>query len=166
MTMRILCTTFVVVALITCGHAARVGASGSLFESIRRDDLAAVAATATSPALNAPDDSGTTPLMHAVLYARPAVVTLLLDRGAAVNTANSFGSTALMWAGPRTEIVRLLLARGADGNARASDGATARVVVGRVGNVEAMQAMVAAGADMKSPAARTGLLTAVYVLQR
>ena len=115
--------------------------------------------------MNTPDDTGTTPLMYAVLYSRPAIVELLLGRGAAVNAANKFGSTALMWAAPRTPLVRVLLSRGADVNAAATDGTTPVVVAARVGNVEAMQAMVAAGAEMKSATIRTGLLTAAFVSQ-
>src|SRR3954470_7681737 len=141
-------------ALLTAaafGRPVPVAATGSLFAALRRDDPAAVAAAAAHAGVNTPDDTGATPLMHAVLYARPAVVELLLDRGAAVNAANAFGSTALMWAAPRTAMVRVLLSRGADVNTTASDGTTALVVAARVGNVEAMEALIAAGADFKSP---------------
>lgn len=145
------------------GSPVSAGASGSLFDALRRDDTAALAAAVTVAAdVNTPDETGTTPLMYAVLYARPAIVELLLDRGAVVNAANSYGSTALMWAAPRTPLVRILLSRGADVNAKASDGTTPLVVAGRVGNVEAMQAMIASGADTKSPGTRTLLLTAAY----
>ena len=168
--MRFTVTSFFFVgALLTVftGTSIPAGAAATLFESLRSDDPVAVAAAATAAGdVNTPDDTGTTPLMYAVLYSRPAIVELLLDRGAAVSAANMFGSTALMWAASRTPIVRLLLSCGADVNAKASDGTTALVVAARVGNVEAMQAMVAAGADMKAPTTRTGLLTAVYMFQR
>jgi ankyrin repeat protein len=164
--MRTLRIAFVVAALLTCGHVGHLTASGSLFDAIRRDDPSAVAAAANGPALDTVDDSGTTPLMYAVLYARPEVVALLLDRGAAVNAANSFGATALMWAAPRTQIVRLLLGRGAAVDAAASDGTTAVVVAARVGNIDAMRALVAARADLSKPATRTNLLTAAFASRR
>lgn len=151
------------VAALVGGGATPIAAHGSLLNAVRRDDVAAVAAAAAdAAAVNAPDDSGATPLMYAVLYSRPAVVDLLLERGAALNAANQFGSTALMWAAPRTPIVKTLLAHGADVNAKASDATTPVVVAARAGNVESMQAMVAAGADLQSPATRRKLLTAAY----
>jgi ankyrin repeat protein len=150
-------------AAFAFGGAIRVAAHGSLLDAVRRDDAAAVAATATDPAVvNAPDDTGATPLMYAVLYSRPAIVNLLIDRGAAVDGTNRFGSTALMWAAARTPIVKTLLAHGADVNAKASDGTTPIVVAARVRNIEAMQAMIAAGADMRSTQTRRKLLTAAY----
>jgi ankyrin repeat protein len=165
--MRSTFTFFSLAALLTtivAGSPVSVAVSESLLDALRRDDPAAVAAAATAAGdVNAPDETGTTALMCAVLYSRPAVIELLLDRGAAVNAANKYGSTALMWAAPRTAVVRILLARGADVNARASDGTTPLVVAARVGNIEAMKAMVAAGADLKSPPTRTNLLTAAYV---
>jgi ankyrin repeat protein len=160
--MRTLLTGSIIVALIASGHPGRLLASGSLFDAIRRDDPAAVAALARDPALNAADESGTTPLMYAVLYARPDVVALLLDRGAAVNSANKYGSTALMWAAPRTALVRLLLSRGATVDRKASDGTTAVVVAARVGNVDAMRALVSTRADVSDPVTRTLLLTAAF----
>jgi ankyrin repeat protein len=165
--MRTPFTIVCLATLVTSGYAARVAASDPpLLDAIRGDDLAAVTAAAVDPALTAADQDGTTPLMRAVLYARPAAIALLLDRGAAVNAANRFGATALMWAAPRTEIVRLLLARGADVNARASDGSTAVAVAARLGNIETMRALVAGGADLSSAVTRSHLLTAAYVAPR
>jgi ankyrin repeat protein len=153
----------ILLASFVSGRETPVPPADSLFEAVRSDNPAAVAAAAARTAVvNASDNSGTTPLMYAVLYARPSVVELLLDRGAAPDAANTFGSTALMWAAPRTPVVRMLLARGANVNAAASDGTTPLVVAARIGNIDAMQAMIAAGADVKSPATRTLLLTAAY----
>jgi len=158
---------FSATALLTAvvfGRAIPIEAHSSLFDALRRDDPAAVASATTDPAVvNARDESGATPLMYAVLYSRSAIVELLLDRGAAANAVNTFGSTALMWAAPRTPIVKVLLAHGADVNAKASDGTTPLVVAARVGNVEAMRQMIAAGADIRSPEMRRDLLTAAYL---
>src|SRR2546428_2248209 len=64
---------------------------------------------------------GETALMTATRTGKPDAVTLLLDRGAAVNAKESVrGQTALMWAvlENHPDVVKLLLARGADVNAQ------------------------------------------------
>ena len=129
-------------AVLTAGSSTPAAGDAALLEALRRDDPLAVAAATGTDTINAPDDTGATPLMHAVIYSRPAIVEQLLDRGANVNAANAFGSTALMWAAPRTAIVRMLVARGAAVNAKASDGTTAIVVAARVGNLETMNALI------------------------
>src|SRR5262249_37640565 len=57
-------------------------------------------------------------LLTAVEKSEAAAVAALLDGGADVNGANSYGLTALFMAADRanTELVKLLLARGADPN--------------------------------------------------
>lgn len=148
------------------GAPAPVG-SDALFDAIRRDDIpAATAALAAGADVNAPDATGATPLMHAVLYAQPRLVAVLLDHGAAANAANAVGASALMWAAPRTDIVRLLLGRGADVRARAANGTTALVVATRVANLESMRVLVEAGADVTSTDQRGQLLTAAYTMPR
>src|SRR5262245_4034745 len=154
---------FSVVGALGAAPPVFTAAGGSLVDALRRNDRADIAAAAVHGDVNAADENGTPALMHAGVYARLESVALLIDRGANVNAANGFGSTALMWAAPRTPIVRLLLARGADVTAKASDGTTALLVAARVGNVESMRLMVAAGADLGSHAARTSLLTAAYL---
>ena len=67
--------------------------------------------------MNARGDLGYTPLHNAAFWdADPAVIELLLDRGADINAVSDFGYTALQTAtngfgGP--EMVELLLERGA-----------------------------------------------------
>jgi N-acyl-D-amino-acid deacylase len=75
--------------------------------------------------VNARDDDGSTPLMHAALNGDPNTVKLLLERGANPNLANYEGATALLWAVDDLNKVKLLLAAGADVNAKAKHGATA-----------------------------------------
>ena len=142
----------------------RASAGGTLFEAIRNDDVNAVRSVIGQGAdVKAPDDTGATPLMYAALYAGPECLQALLDRGALVNTANNYGSTPLMWAATANAAnVRLLLDRGADVNAAAKDGVTALAAAARLNNTAAMRLLLAAGADIKTPATRTNLLTAAY----
>lgn len=62
------------------------------------------------------NQAGWTPLHYAATGPEPAIVRLLLDRGATVDTASPNGNTALMMAARygKEESVMLLLARGAD----------------------------------------------------
>lgn len=141
----------------------RAIATGSFFEAIRSNDLAAVKALVADGAkVKASDDTGATSLMYAALYAGPEVVTWLIDNGASINTANTYGATPLMWAVTTPANVRLLVNRGADVNARVGDGVTALVAAARFGNVDSMRLLMAAGADTKARDTRTNLLTAAY----
>jgi ankyrin repeat protein len=75
----------------------------------------------------APPKAGSSPLMFACSMERLEVVKVLLDRGAAVNLADSNGDTAIAVAAAlnRPDIVRLLLAAGADKNIRNRSGKSA-----------------------------------------
>lgn len=162
--MRFSFVSFITVTLIaTIGTATTPAAGpGPLFDAIRLDDPAAVAASAVQSEINGPDETGATPLMHAVIYARPAIADLLLARGADVNAANKYGSTALMWAAARTDLVKLLLSRGANVHAAASDGTTAFEAAARLRNFESMDALIAAGANLKDPVVRRRLLRVAF----
>jgi uncharacterized protein len=73
------------------------------------------------------DDWDATPLQHAILERQPAVVGLLLDRGADLNRGAGPGSLApLLLAAGDTDptILRLLLAHGADPTVEDENGAT------------------------------------------
>jgi ankyrin repeat protein len=146
--------------------AAPIGLSAAddrLVDAIRKNDRAAVAALIGAGAdVNAADASGVTPLMYAGLLADTDVVGELLKGGAAVNARGASGATALLWSLRRTPTVQLLLARGAAVDAAAANGWTALSVAVRLGNVEAMRLLIAAGADTSSPVSRKLLLTAAY----
>ena len=74
--------------------------------------------------IRAGDRAGSTPLHHAAGFGTPAMVKLLVDRGADVNAGNKRKSTPLFWALPDETKVRLLIEHGADVNGKTIDGRT------------------------------------------
>jgi len=95
-----------------------VGDLASTLTATYRKDLAALAELTPDEA-NARDEDGRTPLMHAALAedADPAVVTLLIERGADVNAVDDQrGWSALQFAAQsqKASVVRALLDAGAE----------------------------------------------------
>lgn len=96
-----------------------------LFIAIRSGDAKAVKAQLRDPALkDAPDSSGRTPLIYAVMTAGLPAMRALLDAGANVNAATPDGLTALHVAAFGLEKTRLLLEKGANPNAASKNGET------------------------------------------
>lgn len=96
-----------------------------LFTAIRSGDAKALKAQLRDPALkDAPDPSGRTPLIYAVMSAGLPVLRTLLDAGADPNAATPDGVTALHVAAFDLEKTRLLLAKGANPNAATKSGET------------------------------------------
>ena len=97
--------------------------------------------------VNAKDDNGSTPLMHAALNSKtPEIVNLLIEAGADVNAKDDTGKTPLMDAARYSsspEIVTLLIEAGADVNAKADNG---RTPLSRATNIEIIKLLKAAGA--------------------
>ena len=93
---------------------------------------------------------GMTPLMHAAVSGSLDAMTLLLDKGASVNAANSAGSTALMMSVTDIDKVSLLLERGADVNAATKRGRTALLLAAMSDNSAGIvRLLMAKGADPK-----------------
>lgn len=145
-------------------HSTAEAADRGLLEAIRNGDVQAVRASLQAGAdPNTRDNTGTTALMQAVIYASRECVQWLLDRGANVNAANGYGSTALMWSAGDATTLGLLIERGAAVNAKATDGTTALVVAARHGNVDSMRLLLARGADARlSPNVLEELLRLAY----
>ncbi len=103
---------------------------------------------ATPDLINATDAAGSTLLHHAAGFGTLDTVTLLLERGAAVNAANRRRSTPLHWAIHDEAKVRLLLARGASINAKQIEGRTPVFLAATLGNGnKILQLLLEKGAD-------------------
>ncbi len=147
----------IIVVLMLFGTVVGAQDAGSLsdefYASIRADDVARLEKLLKSGANpNVPDPrGGATPLMYAAAVGSPEAMRLLLDNGATVNSPNSAGATALMWAVTEPEKVRLLLARGADVKAASQRGRTALLLAARSdGSAAVVRMLMAAGADPKA----------------
>lgn len=94
---------------------------------------------------------GTTPLMHAAASGSVGAMTLLLDKGASVNAADTAGVTALMISVTDIDKVGLLLARGADVNAATKRGRTALLLAAMSDHSAGIvRLLMAKGADVKA----------------
>ena len=140
------------------------------------DKLIAAGADPNAPLLSSKE----TPLMVASRTGKPEAVKLLLDRGAKTDAVEALrGTTALMWAAEQghADVIKLLASRGADlaakssvvvpktgrGNGDGDDenvalgipigGMTALVFAAREGQLEAVKALIDAGANVNQPAA-------------
>ena len=124
-------------------------AQEKLFSAIRRDDLTEVRRMLASDIdVNATDQFGETPLMHAALHAGPEVLQRLLNHGADPNQANDAGATALMRATADRGKMRLLIGAGAHVDERSKLGRTALLIAARRPGAEgAVRDLIAAGAD-------------------
>ena len=78
------------------------------------------------------------PIVQAAITCDPSELKTLLDQGSDINTADSSGETALMWAVKRgcVESVRLLLSRGANANLTTRAGVSALALARKSQNVE------------------------------
>ena len=122
-------------------------------EALRKGDRKTVETLvgADRALVNKPRADGTTPLMVAALYSEPAVVRLLLDRGADPNLKNDAGATALMWALEDLEKTRLLVDHGADVNALSGDGRTPLMIAAnQFGAAPVVQLLLDHGANAKA----------------
>jgi len=100
---------------------------------------------------NSANPGGETALMTAARTGKLDAVTLLLDKGAAVNAKEPAQSqTALMWAAAERHpnVVSALIALHADLKARSRDGFTAIHFAARVGDLETIKLLLAAGVDV------------------
>ena len=100
---------------------------------------------------NTPIATGETPLMTCAKTGNADAVRLLIEYGAAVNAKEPAQSqTALMWAAAErhANVVSALIAAHADLKSRSKDGFTAIHFAARVGDLETIQLLLAAGVDV------------------
>jgi ankyrin repeat protein len=119
--------------LLAAGHKADEGGDSwtALIWASRSGSIEAINLLLDSGAdVNLPGSTGdnwdATPLQHAILQRQPAVVRLLLDRGADLNRGAGGSLTPLFLAAGDTDpaILKLLLAHGADPTVEDENGAT------------------------------------------
>src|SRR5690348_1892755 len=105
---------------------------------------------------NEPEPDGTTPLMRAIHGRMPNTAQMLIDAGADVRKANSYGVTALYIAARAGASVapRRLLAAGADANAALpASGETVLMTAAKAGNANVVRALLTGGVEGVSLAA-------------
>lgn len=114
---------------------------------IRRTSLLALLAAA---ALSAAEGGSSSPLHRAAYNEDVAAVKQLIANGAAVNSVNRYGVTALSLAAENgnAAIVEALLAAGANPNAARPGGETPLMSASRAGSLPAVRALLNAGADV------------------
>jgi len=97
---------------------------------------------------NEPEPDGTTPLMRAVHGQMPNTARQLIDAGADVKKANSYGVTALYIAARAGDsaATQMLLAAGADANAALpASGETVLMTAAKAGNPDVVRALLTGG---------------------
>ncbi|MGD0297114.1 MAG: ankyrin repeat domain-containing protein [Bryobacteraceae bacterium] len=112
---------------------------------------------ASDPALiNNYSHDGWTPLHLTAFFAQPAVVELLLARGADANARAKNGTTNMPLhagaAGRNLDVVRALVEQGADVNARQEGGFTALHSAALNGDLEIARLLISHGADVQARA--------------
>jgi enediyne biosynthesis protein E4 len=120
------------------------------FRAVRANDLEA-AQLALNDGINVKttDRWGNTALIFAVhATENPALVNLLLKRGAEVNAGNHQGETALMYVASKgqTGLVKILLENGADVNRKNIQGSTALTLAESAGHTSVVRLLRSAGA--------------------
>src|SRR5688572_29699144 len=99
---------------------------------------------------NEPEPDGTTPLMRAVHGQMPNTARLLIDSGADVKKANSYGVTALYIAARAGDsaATQMLLAAGADANAALpASGETVLMTAAKAGDADVVRALLTGGIE-------------------
>jgi ankyrin repeat protein len=127
------------------------------FVAVRSNDIRLISKLVRTPAeanrrlpTSPGQNSGATLLMQAAIHGEPALMKLLLDRGADPNLTNPLGATALHWAAGNPAKVALLLKAGADPNAKSNLGRTPLLIAATTpGNSASVRLLLAKGANPK-----------------
>jgi cytohesin len=125
----------------------------TLFEAVKQVDLQGVKDFLAKGAdVNAKDDSGWTPLIHAANRGHNEVAALLIAKGADVNAQNEGGVTTLSFAVSEghKEIAELLIAKGVDVNTKDDSGWTPLYYAAIGGHKEVVELLIAKDANVNA----------------
>jgi len=149
---HLLLTTIAAVLVVGCGP------SMSIHEAAELGNIEAVKQyLADGEDVNANDEFGFTPLLHAASSGHKEIVELLISNGANVNAKGDLGTTPLLWAAinGHKQVVELLIAKGADVMAKRA-GRTPLHWAASNGHKEVVELLIANGADVNDIAGEGG----------
>jgi ankyrin repeat protein len=157
--------------LITLGSVltAADGSVGALFDAVRNDDRAAVAALLNGRTdVNAREEDGATALAWAAMRSNIEIATLLLNRGADPNLTNEQGIGPLYLAitNGSAGLAKLLLEKGADPNMAREDGETALMTATRLGQIDVMKLLLDRGANINAHDGKFGQTALMWAAGR
>ena len=102
--------------------------------------------------INSKDEGGNTPLHIASRYGHTQIVKFLVNKGADVNSKNTYGYTPLLSAcggmNPDINLLKELIAKGADINAQLDRGLTALHFATMSGNIEIISFLIKNGVNL------------------
>jgi ankyrin repeat protein len=151
--MRLHCAGIVLLSIALSAELpmAAQSTASPFYGPIRNNDLAGLRRLVQKSGANTSDSRHITPLMYAAALGSLDAVKLLVEAGAAVNTANDFGATPLMWCAGDLAKVRYLLSKGASVTARSKAGRMPLSIAAAYdGSVEIARLMIEKGADVKA----------------
>ena len=114
------------------------------------DSFASLAELARAPEveLDATDSSGQTALMLAAIKGHAPSVSLLLERGARVDSRQGWTALHYAAAGGHTEVARILILHGANLDARSDNGTTPAMLAARQKQFSTLELLADTGADL------------------
>jgi ankyrin repeat protein len=145
------------------------GLGGALFDAVRNDDRAAVAALLNGRIdVNAREEDGATALAWAAMRSNIEIATLLLNRGANPNLTNEQGIGPLYLAitNGSAGLAKLLLEKGADPNIAREDGETALMTATHLGQIDVMKLLLDCGANINARERKFGQTTLMWAAGR